>query len=659
MNRCTIILSSCLMAVFSSLTSAAPLGTAFTYQGSLNDGGTPVDGLTDFRFSLWDAPTLGTQIGATLEFSTAGVAIGPPISVVGSLFTIDLPFGVTPFDGQDVYLQIEVDVPSGGGSWTTLSPRQRIAPTPYALQTRGLYVDPALNVGIGTTTPANPLHVESDDTYAVYAQNTAISTTGTAVFGRTDSTSGTGVAGVAVSPTGTTIGVHALTNSPDGFAIFSSGPPGSKNYFERNVGIGTTSPVSPLHVDGGQNPYARVILAIAQNDIGTALEADSLGSESRAIYATAGTNSGVSQAVWGENSSPNGYAAYFTGASGSKNYFERPVGIGTASPDATLHVEGGTEVTPTGGGILIVEASNGNQLAFDGSEVQARNGGNAIDLQINPGGGNVGIGTASPEATLHVEGGTEEMPAGGGIYKVETGNGNQLAFDGSEVQARNGGNAIDLQINPGGGNVGIGTTNPNHELVVQGDDPAVQIRDDTTNNSADAARLELLERAGGAFDGGAFLWWNGETNKLLVGTKENGVNTNVLVVDRATSSVGIGTQNPGNYRLAVNGPVRAKEVVVETGWSDFVFEPDYELRSLEQIEAHIREHGHLPDIPSAEEVAKNGVKVGEMESKLLQKVEELTLHLIDLNKRIESLEEENAQLRGGWNQQSSKDWRVD
>jgi hypothetical protein len=197
------------------------------------------------------------------------------------------------------------------------------------------------------------------------------------------------------------------------------------------------------------------------------------------------------------------------------------------------------------------------------------------------------------------------------------------------------------------GNVGIGTTDPNHELVVQGDDPAMQIRDDATDNSANAARFELLERAGGNFDGGSFFWWNGETNKLLLGTKVGGVNTNVLVIDRATNNVGIGTQDPGNYRLAVNGSIRAKEIVVEAGWSDFVFEPDYKLQSLEQVEAYIREHGHLPDIPSAKDVAEHGVKVGEVESKLLQKIEELTLHLIEMNKRVQALERENARLTRG------------
>jgi len=241
---------------------------------------------------------------------------------------------------------------------------------------------------------------------------------------------------------------------------------------------------------------------------------------------------------------------------------------------------------------------------------------------------------------------------GGGRVSLQDGTQETVRLDGNGV---NGGGEVVLWnsagtptvvIDAAPARIGIGTSNPDQELVVQGDDPAVQIRDDTTDNSANAARLELLERAAGNFDGGAFFWWNGATDKLLIGTKVSGVNTNVLVVDRATSSVGIGTQNPGNYRLAVNGPVRAKEIVVETGWADFVFDTDYDLPSLEQVEAHINQHGRLPDIPSAEEVSEHGVKVGEMESKLLQKVEELTLHLIEMDKRLKALEHENAQLKG-------------
>ena len=106
----------------------------------------------------------------------------------------------------------------------------------------------------------------------------------------------------------------------------------------------------------------------------------------------------------------------------------------------------------------------------------------------------------------------------------------------------------------------------------------------------------------------------------------------------ANGNVGIGTITPGAYRLAVNGKIRAKEVKVETGWSDFVFEDDYDLPTLAEVEQFIKVNKHLPEIPSAQEVAENGVNLGEMEAKLLQKIEELTLYIIQQEKRIKQLE---------------------
>ena len=93
----------------------------------------------------------------------------------------------------------------------------------------------------------------------------------------------------------------------------------------------------------------------------------------------------------------------------------------------------------------------------------------------------------------------------------------------------------------------------------------------------------------------------------------------------------------------MNGTVRAKEVVVETsGWSDYVFESGYRLASLTEVEKHIETEGHLPGVPSAKEVAEQGISVGEMQAKLLAKIEELTLHVIRQEKEIEKLKAQNA-----------------
>lgn len=92
--------------------------------------------------------------------------------------------------------------------------------------------------------------------------------------------------------------------------------------------------------------------------------------------------------------------------------------------------------------------------------------------------------------------------------------------------------------------------------------------------------------------------------------------------------------------LFFQGKLEAKEVkVTTTPTADFVFEEDYKLPKLEEVEKHIKEKKHLPEIASAEEMEKDGVNVGEFQIKLLQKIEELTLYSIEQNKRIKNLEE--------------------
>ncbi|SUJ02434.1 Uncharacterised protein [Sphingobacterium spiritivorum] len=101
------------------------------------------------------------------------------------------------------------------------------------------------------------------------------------------------------------------------------------------------------------------------------------------------------------------------------------------------------------------------------------------------------------------------------------------------------------------------------------------------------------------------------------------------------AKIGIGIPKP-TERLEVNGNIRAKEIKVETtNWPDYVFEEDYRLTPLTEIESFIKANKHLPDIPSAQQIAEDGMSVGEMNKLLLKKVEELTLHLIEKDKKIE------------------------
>ncbi len=113
-----------------------------------------------------------------------------------------------------------------------------------------------------------------------------------------------------------------------------------------------------------------------------------------------------------------------------------------------------------------------------------------------------------------------------------------------------------------------------------------------------------------------------------------------------SGDVGIGTSNPRGFKLAVKGKIGAEEIQVKANyWSDLVFYNDYKLRDLEEVEAFIKENKHLPDIPSENDVMKNGINVGEMDAKLLQKIEEITIYMIELNKEVKSLRQENSYLK--------------
>ncbi len=112
-----------------------------------------------------------------------------------------------------------------------------------------------------------------------------------------------------------------------------------------------------------------------------------------------------------------------------------------------------------------------------------------------------------------------------------------------------------------------------------------------------------------------------------------------IVVFQLGGNVGIGTTTP-TEKLAVNGRIRAKEVIVETNWSDFVFDPGYRLAPLSEVERQIRVERHLPGIPSAQDVGQGGVSLGEMQARLLQKIEELTLHAIEQQKQLSTQQDE-------------------
>ncbi len=128
--------------------------------------------------------------------------------------------------------------------------------------------------------------------------------------------------------------------------------------------------------------------------------------------------------------------------------------------------------------------------------------------------------------------------------------------------------------------------------------------------------------------------------------------SDIQVNGNVTGKFRIGNTSPTassphyNYKLSVDGKAIFKEAVVTLdNWADFVFDKEYKLKPLNEVEDFIQKNNHLPDVPSEKEILENGVNVGEMDAILLQKIEELTLYMIELNKENNTLKQEISDLK--------------
>jgi len=326
-----------------------------------------------------------------------------------------------------------------------------------------LVIDNSGNIGLGTLAPARTLDVQTTALTPVMQVKKPWTGSGTTNFNLVEINNGYNFGyGTGLFSTGGKIGVKgsSINGGITGYGIWGEA-----------TGAGGNS----------YGVYGKASTA------GTAI----------GVYGSATSSGSTAYGIYGYGSGTTSWAGYFVG----RGYFSGNVGIGISTPGVRLHVNGGTDVSPSSGGYIVAGSTTAENIGIDNNEIMARNNGATSTLFLNHSGGNVVMCTSS-------------------------------------------------------GSVSIGTTTP-----------------------------------------------------------------------------------AAGYILSVDGKVMAEEVRVQLSgdWPDYVFNDTYKLPSLQSLEASVKENKHLPGIPSADEVKKEGIAVGEMQTKMMEKVEELTLYIISLQKQIDEL----------------------
>jgi hypothetical protein len=447
--------------------------------------------------------------------------------------------------------------------------------------------------------------------------------------------------------------------------------PSANNYTTGNVGIGTSAPTAKLNIvyTGNTDPtnqaiqiettnaanYAAINLKNSSGDLGQFGLTGS--SYNWGLFQPNQTfiNSSSPNGILLDAYDPNGFISFGTGGAAIGNERIRidklgNVGIGISNPSQILHVHqavyAGMRTTTNLTGSTINDGVNFGYDDSYGAYIWNRENSpiifstNNIEQVRVTANGNVGIGTTTPNAAY-------KLDVAGAINATSIlVNGTPISGGGASQWATNG-----SDISYAAGNVGIGTASPRGQFDVAGSG------DIYLSNNPIAGTTQSIYLPGHLFLApyGGTDWTylqarrsdnSGSTN-LMFRTWNAGTMVQPMAI-LSNGNVGIGTINP-DAKLAVKGTVHAQEVKIDLAVPapDYVFEKDYHLMSLEDTKAYIEANKHLPEVPSAKEMEKNGVQLGEMNMLLLKKVEELTLNLIAINERLKQIENENRELKKG------------
>jgi hypothetical protein len=543
------------------------------------------------------------------------------------------------------------------------------------------------NVGIGTITPTANLEVTSvlgTASTAIIGQGKATGVFGEArdmnvaqtemgiasgwgeaigVFGKGTYASNTGngnTYGVAGSAAGANplnnIGVFGEAKNANGFnsgvigtvntttGIFNTGVAGQvtlNSSASWNRAIAGYAPVAPNHfagyfdgkvaiVDGSQ--ANNFVLTSDANGLATWKDVCSLpcfASSTTTDWHTNGNATVAGDFIGTTNANP--FNVYTNNTQRMTIDSSGKMGLGTA--------------TPTGAALHLLTGSNPGMLPP------------AIKLDRNDVTNQAGL------LTIGISGNGFATGLGGGsaFFKLEDPYGNSsnsdMGFSTNNVAAQ--------MVIKHSGNVGIGTSNPLQKLHVQ--DGGILISGNTpgyggpqlifTDNHLTTPNgrwaIEYLSAAPSRPSMGGLNFWKpfpdaGGAGNYSLFLKDDG-KIGMGVTDDSTDSKFCASALPNGYRLYVNGGILTTKVKVanycSSSWADYVFAADYKLKPLSEVEAFIKENKHLPNVPSAIQIEKDGLDLADMQSKQMEKIEELTLYLIEMKKEIDLLKKENADLK--------------
>jgi cytoskeletal protein CcmA (bactofilin family) len=404
-----------------------------------------------------------------------------------------------------------------------------------------------------------------------------------------------------------------------------------------NVGIGITTPGEKLEVSGNvkaSGDFTGRNLQVEEGSFSTNVNI--------AQNLTVAGTSDFSGKVTGKNLAisshlqTNSLAATNTTVGemlsvGGNTLISGNTGLGVAAPAERLEVEGNVKVSNT----IYTTSLESVQLSMENGNISNNLtvGGNAAV------GGNFGVGVTAPTEKFEVAGNIKAsgdligntLQAGQGNFQAGLQVKEDLSVKGvsdfsGKVTTRDLTvlNTLDLKNGLSlGGSLGIGIAVPQATLHVAGDG----------NFEGNVTAVKLIVQ-------------DLEVKNLDLGAQEGGqmsFDKDLLV----KGSLGIGTEKVSGYTLSVKGKIRSSDdirVYPDTEWADYVFEEDYSLPTINEVASYISENKHLPEMPSAAEVEKEGIQLGEMDAKLLRKIEELTLYIIQLENKNSKMETENQGL---------------